>query len=178
MKYLLGLSIMAIFAIALPTVKTQKNLIIKRSCEMIKTATVKGNSMIPRLKDGQAVRIAWDYYDCHSFQREDIVVVFFPSQEHPFIKTLYGLPGDKITFNKGKLAINNKVLKNSMEDIFTFDRFEIQQIKKALNEEQKIKPNNFIILGDNIFNKFSSRKFGPVFQDQIVGKVLEKNLIN
>jgi len=58
--------------------------------------TVKGDSLYPIIKEGQTVKFLHDYYETKRIERNDIVLIKYGGNDHPLIKIIKGIPGDKI----------------------------------------------------------------------------------
>jgi len=167
-------SLFCLFLLAACSSNHQEEISKKNAppCFFIRAAEITGDSMEPFLYDKEKVSIAWDYYNCHEPERGDIVVAYFASRDHPFIKTLVALPGDSISFEKNNLLVNNIVVVNSEKKKYSFSEQEKKQLLKGTNDQSILQEKYHLILGDNLSNTFSSRKFGPLFRNQIVGKVI------
>ena len=88
--------------------------------------------------------------------RYDIVVV--NTKEEELIKRVYGLPGEKISIEKGNIYINDK----KIEDVYAYgDTSDYESI--TLSEDE------YFVLGDNRAVSLDSRRIGPVKKSQIKG---------
>lgn len=111
------------------------------------TVIVSGNSMEPMYTDKERVLVSKAYWLVGGIRRKDVVVLRGSNGE-TVIKRVIGLPGDTIDF------------------------FNVPEDWKLQNGEYVVPPNAYYVLGDNREVSEDSRKFGPVPEKQIVGKVL------
>ena len=89
-------------------------------------------------------------------ERYDIVVL--DTKEEELIKRVYGLPGEKISIEKGNIYINDK----KIEDIYAYgETSDYESI--TLGEDE------YFVLGDNRAVSLDSRRIGPVKKSQIKG---------
>ena len=132
-------------------------------------------------------RIFWKYP-----KRGDVVVFKTPyDNKTDYVKTLIGLPGDKIQVKDGRLYINNTIVKrnNNFEYNFLSELDYIETLpngKKHIIRELKgdnssgdntiiytVPENNFFLMGDNRDNSSDSRVLnyvGFVPFENLVGK--------
>lgn len=90
----------------------------------------------------------------------DIVVFENPEDNKLVVKRCILSPGDLIVIKNGSLITSQKNIPLT-----------VKQIKKL--SSLKFIPNNmFFAAGDNIFNSHDSRDYGPVFINNLKGKVL------
>lgn len=89
--------------------------------------------------------------------RDDLIV--FKREERSFVKRVVGVSGDQIKVNKKGIYINNKLYKEALN--IGFSEINIS-----------IKDNQYFVLGDNVNNSEDSRYFGPVEDEQVIGKVI------
>lgn len=146
---------------------------IERPCFFLEEAKVTGSSMLPLIEPGSQITIAWDYYDCNPLQKGDIIVVDFAVREHPMIKRLVAVPGDKVEIINSILYVNDIAIKNSANKTYTLTEKETEKINNYIQDIKEGK-DFYLVLSDNINNRYDSRLFGPVFRNQIKGKVVKK----
>ena len=120
--------------------------------------------MLPTFKEEQKVRI-WDH---HSPKRFD-VVVFQPTEEGEpeYLKRVIGLPGETISYRKGLLYINDRVVPD------TFSK-ETEDFEWSAIQEDVIPTDHYFVLGDNRMVSKDSRSFGVISIKQIKGIVKEE----
>ncbi len=130
-------------------------LLVKRF--IVSPVNVVGSSMYDTLHDGDIMILNETSYYFKDIKRFDIVVVKAPGEL--IIKRVIGLPGEKIKYEKGKLYINGKYVKENFSHDGTDDFAEV-----------KIGKNEYFVMGDNRDNSLDSRYFGPFNKKNIRGK--------
>ncbi|WP_438952228.1 signal peptidase I [Porticoccus sp.] len=162
---------------------------------------IPSGSMIPTLKVGDFILVNKFTYGIrlpvigtkiipiNEPMRGDVMVFFPPEDDRYFIKRVVGLPGDEIRLRDNILYINgllsNQVsLPESAED----SRFELvsEDLNGVVHSVQKNKiagplgknyvitvpDNHYFMMGDNRDNSSDSRVWGPVPEENIVGKAV------
>ena len=127
---------------------------------------VDGPSMDNTLKDGQVLILNKIGYKKSGIKRYDIVVadVTINGKKERIVKRVIGLPNETIYAKDGKVYVNDKEVDSSFASTMT-DDFSIED-----NGLVKIPGDSYYIMGDNRAVSLDSRTFGPVKEDQIVGK--------
>ena len=120
--------------------------------------------MEPALLNGDRVFIQKRF---GGLDRGDIVVFYFPKDpRESFIERIVGLPGEAIDIDEwGVVHINGSAISEAY----------IQpeaNLKPRLMPEQKLKADEYFMMGDNRDASSDSRSFGPVARRLIYGKVL------
>ena len=113
---------------------------------------VNGDSMYDTL-DGSEFMILNKF---SKVDRYDIVVV--NTKEEELIKRVYGLPGEKISIEKGNIYINDK----KIEDVYAYG-------ETSDYESITLGGDEYFVLGDNRAISLDSRRIGPVMKSQIKG---------
>lgn len=124
---------------------------------IITPVRVDGTSMKNTLNDGDILLL----YKLSQIDRFDIVVLNEEKDNEIIIKRIIGLPGDTISIKDDKIYVNGEEIDNSYAYGETSDYGEIT-----------LKNNEYFILGDNRLVSKDSRYFGPVTEDEILGKVI------
>ena len=117
---------------------------------------VNGNSMAPTLNDGEKIL----YKKTDSFKRFDIIV--FKYDSNTLIKRIYGLPGETIVINNGKIYIDSIEL---IDDNYAYNYTDG-------DNNIILGDNQYFVLGDNREISLDSRHFGPIEKNSIKGIVI------
>lgn len=119
---------------------------------------VKGNSMIPTLKDGQILLVKKFNLQVSN---NDIVVI--KKDKKIIIKRVIGIPNDKISVLDGYVYVNG--IKN--------DERHIDNPGNLVNEIV-LKENEYFVLGDNRNESIDSRfeEIGIIKKDEIIAKII------
>jgi signal peptidase I len=140
---------------------------------------VKGQSMEPNFENGDYLIIDEISYRFRSPQRGEVIVFRYPQNpSQRFIKRIIGLPGETVEIKDGKVTIYAP----AYQSIGSEDK---QGTPQVLDESNYIYPsqtlgdiqmvlgeNEYFVLGDNRDFSFDSRRFGPLPQDKIIGRVI------
>jgi signal peptidase I len=155
---------------------------------------VDGESMVPSLLDQQMLLVnvnAYKHFDLNQLlnvlpgedrtetnviypfsppERGDIIVFEppvrqDPGDEKPYIKRIIGLPGERITFEGGRVLINGQPLEEPYLDPDATTR-----CGRAAECDLVVRPGHVYVLGDNREHSSDSRSFGDVAVDRIIGK--------
>jgi signal peptidase I len=131
---------------------------------------VKGASMESSFEDGDYLLIDELSYRFREPRRGDVVVFRYPQDKSQyFIKRIIGLPGEKLE------------IKNNVVRVFS-DQYEDGKIlnESYLSTQQvtfgdmtvNLGNNEFFVMGDNRLQSSDSRRWGPVDDNLITGRVL------
>ncbi len=144
-----------------------------------KEEVVQGSSMEPLIHNGEMITASFGYYNCHQFERNDLVIFNLPSRHDPIIKRLVGLPGDKFGLREENgswlIIINDMVLVNSTQKPYTLS--EQRKTILAINANDYggvIPPNALIVVGDDPNGTIDSTLFGLLNTQTIVAKAILK----
>lgn len=134
--------------------------------------TVKGESMMPSLEDGNRVILS----KITHINRFDEVVFHATDSPDKYVKRIIGLPGDTVEMKNDTLYINGK----SYEEEYLDDQKAREGINDSFTEDftleeltgkKKVPEGQMFVLGDNRPYSKDSRVFGFVPMDRIVGEV-------
>jgi len=129
--------------------------------------------------------------------RGDVVVFRRPKRQDVLIKRVVGLPGDRISIEKGRLHINGEVIDRRLNDVYAYrehrgDVVDVARFEETLGEKRHeilersdfhpgddfgpvvVPPNELFVMGDNRDNSLDSRYmatgvgFLPV--DHLIGR--------
>jgi signal peptidase I len=147
------------------------------------------NGMYPTLSAGSVLfTIKQPYSDISSVKRGDIVVFMREQngQRYNYIWRVIGLPGDKVQTSGESLIINGQpAARERLADADGKSVFREQvgnasyQIAFDRSAQERppdisviVPPDYLFVMGDNRFNAFDSRRFGPIPFSSIIGKKL------
>lgn len=119
---------------------------------------VQQKSMFPTLNPNDIMILDKISLKLGNIERFDIVVIKY--EKEYLIKRVIGLPGEIIEYKEGKLYVNGKQIPETFIRVNTAD-FKL---------EEKIKDDNYFLVGDNRNNSTDSRAFGSINKKDIVGK--------
>lgn len=137
-------------------------LLIKRF--VISPVNVVGDSMYPTLHDGYVMLLDEIYYKFDKLDRFDIVVIKYKDssgKSELIIKRVIGLPGDTVSYDKGKLYINGKYIKEKFSHAETKDFGPL-----TLDDDE------YFVMGDNRTVSLDSRYIGPIKTKDIRGRTI------
>ncbi len=124
---------------------------------------VHADSMKPTLESGDEIiidRLSLVLRDPH---RGEMVVANSPSGGL-VVKRVAAIGGDTVGIEDGVLVVNGKPEREGYVDYGSVDGFYFGPID--------VPPGEVFLLGDNRANSEDSRDFGPVREDEVVGRVL------
>ena len=131
---------------------------------------VRGDSMLPHLKDKEMLLLSKISYRLSSIKRFDVVVLDeskIDSDDKLIIKRVIGLPGDYIEYKDDVLYINGKEVKENYDRDVTED-FKLESICAC----SKIPEDKYLVLGDNRGISKDSRYIGLIDKKYIKGKAV------
>ena len=124
---------------------------------IITPVRVDGASMDQTLEDGQILLL----YKLANVDYGDIVVLHEEKEGEIIIKRIIGMPKDTVSIKDNTVYVNDEELEEDYAYGETSDYEEI-----TLGDDE------YFILGDNRPISKDSRYFGPVKEDEIIGKVI------
>ncbi len=117
---------------------------------------VKEHSMEPNIHNGQTIIMLKE----KNLHRGDVIVFENPEDNKLVVKRCLLSPGDPLIISNGLLITENVKIPLTIKQ------------EKKLTGIKFIPQNMFFAIGDNIFNSHDSRDYGPVFIENLKGKVL------
>jgi signal peptidase I len=131
---------------------------------------VKGQSMEPNFANGDYLIVDEISYRFQAPQRGDVIVFKYPQDPtQRYIKRIIGLPGETVEIINGKITIFH-----GATEIKTLN--ELSYIPPYLPTEGDIRMvlnnNEYFVLGDNRLASYDSRRWGPLPEKNIIGRVL------
>lgn len=143
---------------------------------------VQGASMEPNFQDGQYLIINelgykqtdLGFYTVTPFKkidRQEVVVFRYPLEPSKFfIKRIIGLPGEKIEIKNNQIRIFNDNNPNGF--ILNESEYLDKKVLTIGDMSINLKKDEYFVLGDNRSFSSDSRSWGPVPEEDIIGKVL------
>jgi signal peptidase I len=147
------------------------------------------NGMYPTLPAGSILFTSKRAYsDASSVKRGDIIV-FVREQSgrrYNYIWRVIALPGEKVEASGELLTINdqavqrhhvrqadgNPILREQIGDVSYEIAFGAAKGSRPPDISVRVPPGQFFVMGDNRFNAFDSRYFGPISFSSIIGRKL------
>ena len=152
---------------------------------------VKGNSMLPTLKDGSIVLVYKRNFPQKSLLSDHFLtfgqleikrfdLLLFDNGDGKYlIKRLIGLPGDFYAFKGGSILIDNKPLIENYTLSSESIPFKPSPIDSSgspffynLSNEGRIPPGYYLLLGDNRRISYDSRDMGLIPEENLRGKIV------
>ena len=130
---------------------------------------VDGTSMLPTLQNNQFVLVDKLTYVFSAPERGDVIVFIYPNNHTlNYVKRIIGLPGDHVVVAQdGKVSVNGTVINepyvNDLDNSLYFD-------EHSPYLDITLAPHQYYVLGDNRGGSSDSRDWGPVPQNDIIGK--------
>jgi len=128
---------------------------------------VEGTSMMPGLRDQERIFInKFTYrFGIGQIERGDTVVFWFPGdRSKSYIKRVIGIPGDLVEIDRGVVIVNGKAL--------TEDYVEKENRDYQSSPPDRLKADEYFVLGDHRNSSNDSRAWGTVPRQDIYGKAV------
>lgn len=130
---------------------------------LVQPFLVRGASMEPNFSDGNYLLIDEITHRFRDPQRGESIVFRYPQDRGTFfIKRIIGLPGERVFIKNNQIIINGVVLG---EDYLSSD------IKTSGHVDVVLGADEYFVLGDNRYNSYDSRNWGPLEKENITGIV-------
>ena len=137
---------------------------------------VEGNSMSPRIHDGNEIKVRLNAPVCAEPMRRGMVLLLSTNSHRlPLIKALRGLPSDTFAVKNGQIVINGHVAKNSEGVAYQLSGPRAAMIDLYVQEfHGRIPPDMYLVMGEDPHGTIDSSRFGLIERAQILGKVVER----
>ncbi len=129
---------------------------------------VKGQSMEPNFQNNNYLIVDEISYRLNDPQRGDVIVFsppFSPSQR--FIKRIIALPGEEVLIENGKILVS----KNGETQILDEDDYLSCSVETSGDIHLFLSDTQYFVMGDNRYASYDSRRWGPLPEEDIIGKV-------
>ena len=129
--------------------------------------------MEPNFYDHEYLIIDEISYRFREPMRGEILVFRYPRDPSQFfIKRLIGLPGETIEVSNGSILLYNQEHPNgfSLEESYLIGEQTNGKVRVTLGSDE------YYVLGDNRDASLDSRSFGPIQEENIIGRVWVRGL--
>jgi len=127
---------------------------------------VDGGSMDPTFRSGNYLIVDEITYRFREPERGSVIIFKYPKDPRKsFIKRVIGLPGETVSISNGKVTIKNA----QFPDGFALDEPYVE-FKKEDSADYILAPGEYFVLGDNRLASADSRVWGPVPEENIIGR--------
>jgi len=153
--------------VAIPLGTLGAGLILALQTGLLRPFRMSTRPMAPTIQPGDVVLMDGFSFRCRKPRRGEIVVfdtkgiarIQIPQTKSMyFIMRVVGLPGDKLVLRDRRLSVNGKVAE------------EVAHIDYDGAFEVEVPAGKYFILGDNSWNSFDSRSWGPLEGSDILGR--------
>jgi len=130
---------------------------------------VRGQSMEPSFHNGDYLIIDELSYHFRDPLRGEVVVFRYPNNpSQRYIKRIIGLPGETVQIQEGKVNVYDE---NGVPQILDESDYLGDLQNTPGNIEIKLDENEYFVLGDNRLFSSDSRRWGPLPEEDIIGRV-------
>lgn len=138
---------------------------------LIQPFFVRGASMEPNFDSGQYLVVDELSYRFQNPNRGDVIVFEYPlDPSQYYIKRIIGLPRETVEIKDGNIIIYN--IENPKGFILDESSYLSKEDSYTNNSlKMTLDSGEYFVLGDNRNASSDSRRWGPVSEDEIVGKV-------
>ena len=131
---------------------------------------VKGQSMEPNFLEGDYLIIdEFSYHFIRDPQRGEVVIFKYPNNpSQRYIKRIVGLPGETVQIKDGRINIYDE---KGVPQILDESDYLPDSQRTPGDIEIQLGENEYFVLGDNRLFSFDSRRWGPLPEEYIIGRV-------
>lgn len=131
-----------------------------------------GQSMEPSFGSGDYLIVDEISYRFQEPQRGEVVVFRYPQMPSSrYIKRIIGLPGEKIEIKEGKIMIYKNGDSFFLDESNYLSPFVETSPKKWPFISERLRDNEYFVLGDNRSSSSDSRVWGLLPRENIIGRV-------
>ncbi len=131
---------------------------------------VRGQSMEPNFYHGDYLIVEKISYRFGDPQRGEVIVFKSPQDPfHRFIKRIIGLPGETIQIKDGQVVIIQD--KNGVSWVLDESSYLGQDLQTPGEVTVHLDEDEYFVLGDNRAFSIDSRRWGPLPEENIIGRV-------
>lgn len=128
---------------------------------IVQPFVVEQQSMLPTLFPSERVLVSRFTYDFSPIKRGDIITLNSPNSNKVLIKRVIATEKEAIEVRDGRVYINGKMIKEPyLTEVRDFSNYGPMKIPKS----------HVFVMGDNRPNSGDSRFFGPVANENVIGK--------
>lgn len=136
---------------------------------VVQVTEVRQRSMEPTLLSGDRVLVSKVDYRLHPPERGDIIVFRPPIDTNiPYVKRVVALPGETVDLRDGRVAVNGRLL----DEPYAFGQTQVRS--SQVRFPFRVPAGHVFVLGDNRPVSGDSREWGPVPDENVIGKVILK----
>jgi len=128
---------------------------------VIEAFIIQQHSMDPTLFEGERVLVSKLVYRFSPVEYGDIIILKSPMRSADYVKRVIATEGETIEIKDGDLFIDGKQV----------DEPYVKSVDVSNYGPVKIPYDKVFVAGDNRPNSLDSRIFGPISEDDIIGKV-------
>ena len=129
---------------------------------------VRGQSMEPNFHGGDYLIVDELSYQFRAPERGEVVVFKYPNDpSQRYIKRIVGLPGETIKIESGKVFIHQDGEPSSLNELDYLS----QVVYTPGDVQITLSKDEYFVLGDNRSLSADSRRWGPLPEEDIIGRV-------
>ncbi len=133
---------------------------------LFKPFYVKGQSMEPNFYERDYLIIDEITYRFRKPERGEIIVFLSPINRDHYLKRVIGLPGERIRVENNKVIVYNV---ENPEGVLVEENYIGESTPGSSN--YTLGDGQYFVMGDNRDASFDSRRFGPIDDSVIIGRV-------